>query len=135
MKALSIKPYFALCIWWEKKTIEIRTWKTDYRGDLLICSTADRMHNTIPRHALCVANLKNIRPLKRTDAEAGMFDPADFEEGLYAWELDNIRTIRPIPIKGKLGLFNVSDDLIEYIPDPDEHDRTRWDEIWEPIWV
>lgn len=135
MKALSIKPHFALGIWWEKKTIEIRTWTTDYRGDILICATADREHDSIPGHALCVARLKNIRPLQKTDAQAGLFDPDDYEPGLYAWELDNIRTIRPIPIKGQLGLFNVSDELIEYIPDPDEKDRTRWDEIWEPLWV
>ena len=39
MKALSVHPVFAMKIFSKEKTIELRTWKTDYRGDLLICST------------------------------------------------------------------------------------------------
>lgn len=37
MKALSIHPYYAIGIVTGDKTI-VRTWSTDYRGDILICS-------------------------------------------------------------------------------------------------
>jgi len=39
MKALSISPEYALEILAGRKTIEYRSWKTNHRGDLLICST------------------------------------------------------------------------------------------------
>lgn len=133
MKALSIVPDMAWYIWFEEKTIEIRTWQTQYRGDILICANREKIHGTIPAHAICVANVKNIRPLQKSDAVAGMFDPADFREGLYAWELDNIRTIKPVPVRGMPGFFDVDDSLIEYIPDPDSNDMDRWNEIWKPL--
>ena len=40
VKALSIHPYYAQAIVTGLKTIEVRTWRTDYRGDIVICSTA-----------------------------------------------------------------------------------------------
>ena len=61
---------------------------------------------------------------------------ADYENGMYAWILDNIRIIRPIPIKGKLSLWEY-DGAIEYLQEPetDEEDETMYHEIWEPITV
>lgn len=40
MKALSVQPYWATSILQKTKTVECRTWKTDYRGDLLICASS-----------------------------------------------------------------------------------------------
>ena len=49
MKALSIQNPYAHIILCGEKTIENRTWKTKYRGDLLICSSASpKIENTIP---------------------------------------------------------------------------------------
>lgn len=62
MKALSIHPVYAGLIWAGDKTIECRSWRTDYRGDLLICSTAKKIKDTIPGHALCVVTLADIVP-------------------------------------------------------------------------
>ena len=39
MKALSIYAPFATAIAANLKTIETRSWSTDYRGEILICST------------------------------------------------------------------------------------------------
>ena len=39
MKALSVKQPWASCIIDGGKTVECRTWKTSYRGPLLICSS------------------------------------------------------------------------------------------------
>ena len=129
MKAISIFPPYADAIWFEEKTIEVRTWETTHRGDLLICTTKDKVHGFIPGHALCVATLKNVRPFTKKDCKAAGVDPRDFREGLYAWELSNIRTINPIPVRGMPGLYEVDDDLIEYISDPDD-DEERSKKIW-----
>ena len=40
MKALSIIPWYAMDILEGYKTVECRTWKTNYRGPILICSSS-----------------------------------------------------------------------------------------------
>lgn len=101
MKALSIWPEYAMEIAEGKKTEEYRSWNTNYRGPLLICSTkAHGVPGSIPAHAICVVDLVDIR-------EDGYKD--------YAWLLDNVRKIKPISVKGKLSLFEV-DVEPEYCP-------------------
>ena len=136
MKALSIHPVPTMMIFAKTKTIEIRTWKTDYRGDLLIVSTAKKIKDTIPGHALCVVRLADVVPFEKKHCEAAGVDPRDFESGLFAWKLEDLRYIRPIPLKGKLGLWNY-DGEIEYLEEPesDEEDERLYHEIYEPIFV
>ena len=53
MKALSVKPPYATQILMFMKTVECRSWKTDYRGDLLICaSSSPWWAGTICKNAL-----------------------------------------------------------------------------------
>lgn len=118
MKALSIHPYPVHLIVEGWKTIEVRTWTTNYRGDLLICSTAKKKRGTIPSHALCVAKIADIVPMKKEHCYDAMMNEKEFEKykgNLYAWILEDVRLIKPIPIKGKLGLWEY-DGEIEYIP-------------------
>ena len=42
MKALSIHPEYAMNIIKGLKTVEVRGWTTKYRGDILICATANK---------------------------------------------------------------------------------------------
>ena len=61
MKALSIMPYYASCIASGEKVEEYRSWKTDYRGDLLICASSRNEGPDLVRgHALCVVELFDI---------------------------------------------------------------------------
>lgn len=136
MKALSIHPFFAGMIMSGNKTVECRTWKTEYRGDLLICSTAKILKDTIPGHALCVVTLKDVVPFEKKHLEPALMEPGDFEKGLFAWLLDDVRIIKPIPLKGKLSLWNYNGP-IEYLKEPetDEEDEKMYHEIWEPLFV
>ena len=120
MKALSLYPDYAGLICDGMKTIECRTWQTDYRGDILICSNAHKIKGTIPGHAICIAELYNIRPFKKADCDAAVMPHSAYRPGLYAWELRHIRMIKPIPIKGKLSLFNA---------DVDEQIEIVWDDV------
>jgi hypothetical protein len=117
LKALSIHPYFAGMIFAGKKTVECRTWKTDYRGDILICSTAKRWKGTISGHALCVVRLADVVPFEKKHLEAACMQKNDFAPGLYAWILTDLRIIRPIPLKGKLSLWNY-DGEVEILEEP-----------------
>ena len=112
MKALSIHPYFANGILYGYKTVENRSWTTKYRGDILICSTAKKYKNTIPGHAICVANLQDIEPF--TEEHLYDADMYEYDPNTYAWLLNNIRAIKPFPVKGKLSLWEC-DHEIEYL--------------------
>ena len=100
-----------------QKTVECRTWKTSYRGDILICSSAKKFAGTIPGHALGVVTLTDIVPFEKKHIKPAMEDEMIYDA--YAWILENPRLIKPIPVKGKLSLWNFDrDDLIEYLPIP-----------------
>ena len=101
MKALSLHPMYAAEIAVGNKPEEYRTWETKYRGDLLICASQYNDGWEYPRgYALCVVRLAGIKP------------PDD--EGIYAWQLENVRPIVPFPVKGKLYLYDVDDKLIKF---------------------
>lgn len=107
MKALSIQQPFIYFILTGDKPEEYRTWKTNYRGDILLCSSLGvpsdfrTEKEKFPRgYALGVVELVDIK-----------FNE-EFEE--YDWILDNIRLIKPFPAKGKLNLFEV-DTEIEFL--------------------
>lgn len=137
MKALTILPPYAMGIVGGLKTVECRTWKTDYRGPILITSSNKKIKDTIPGHALGVVDLVDVVPFKRCHIE-----PAGLE-GMprgkcYAWILKNPRCIKPIPVKGKLSLWNFeNDELIEYLPKPQtpEEDEALGAMYWDDLIV
>lgn len=143
MKALSIKQPFAGLIFAGIKRLEIRTWETSYRGPLLICasrkphplfmsydygtsvleldnrSAPDRIkvsHGYIDviGSALCVVNLVGIRPFMKGEMQEK--DACiDWIPNAFAWELESPRPVlRPLPVLGKLKIFDVDDSLILY---------------------
>lgn len=107
MKSLSVKPIYAAQIVSGEKPIEYRTWQTPYRGDLLICSSQNpKTKGCISGHALGVISLDNIT--------------YNAKEKLYEWHVSNPRLVKPFPVKGKLHLYDISDDLIIYVDDMEE---------------
>lgn len=115
MKSLSIRAPYAMLIADGTKTIEWRSWSTNYRGKLLICSSA---HNPaswgnalITGHAICTVDLINCVPFSKSHLLNAYLDKMPEPAG-YAWILGNLQIIKPIKIKGKLKLFNVDDKLI-----------------------
>lgn len=132
MKALSLKPEWAMPVMLGMKTVECRTWQTSYRGDLLICSSAKPLPCTIAGHALCVVELTGIEPFRAEHIAPAMLDGLDVPAGSYAWMLENLRWIEPFEVKGKLNLYDVADDLIKYLPD-DMGDRDCLTRYYEPL--
>lgn len=66
-----------------------------------------KIKGTIPGHGLCVVKLADIRPFKRSDCKAACMHMWERPEKAFAWILEDIRPIEPIPIKGRLSLFEV----------------------------
>lgn len=114
MRALSVRQPWASMIASGEKTIETRTWSTDYRGPLLICASKHPESGTgslvayvqMPLgRAVCTAYLADCRPME-VDDECGA--QCSWEKGRFAWMLENIRPfVNPFQVKGQLGLFEV----------------------------
>jgi len=128
MKALSVQQPFAYEILVGQKIIEVRTWDSLHRGDLLICSSGkpafskDDMEEIedeygctfLYGHALCVVRIADVRLMQKGDEEGALTDQID-PEG-YSWIIEDVRPVVPFPVKGKQGLFDVDDELINFSP-------------------
>lgn len=133
MKALCIKQPWALAVVDGVKTIEVRSWQTDYRGELLICASAapknefwsdENFDPPVIRllHAGCVlgsVNLIDVRPMVKADEhEGGAF--CDYIKGAYAWILEATgKNYRPDKVIGQLRFFNVADDKLVELKNKD----------------
>lgn len=127
MKALSIIEPYASLIRDGIKHIETRSWKTRYRGEILIHASGKRIpkeyrentdlmalvQSTRPGHILCKARLVGciemtedwIATLSETERACGFYSP-----GRYGWILEDIEPITPIPAKGMLGIWKYEED-------------------------
>lgn len=122
MKAITIKEPWASLIINGYKKYEFRSWKTNYRGKLLIHAglntDKDILHNfdkydleyhngyiigeaTISDCILVNKNFNNKLYEENNDVYGKNY------VGLYAWKIENvIKYDNPVPYKGKLGLWN-----------------------------
>jgi len=114
VKALSLLPEWAAAICDGLKTVEWRTWKTDYRGELLICASSRKLKGLISGHALCMVNLVDVVPFTKKHLNGALMDFMPEPAG-YAWIIDNVRLIKPFPYKGKLHLYDVDASLVEVL--------------------
>lgn len=133
IKALSVKNPYAQLIIMGFKTLEIRSFQTKHRGDLLICACGGKeliwnVHNpenieftqedidTIYENCGCalgIVTVTNCRPMTPEDASNAW---CEYKEGLYAWGLENPRRlVTPFPQLGQLGVYNVEvkDELLK----------------------
>jgi hypothetical protein len=113
MKCLSVKQPWAQLLRSEVKRAEMRTWKTSYRGPLVICSSLQRsdterhvdvdgprgvtvglfyLHDCEPVTAL---NVARVRRLAQCDVGLGQ----------YAWHVYLIALLPPVRVRGQLCLF------------------------------
>lgn len=105
MKALSVRQPWADLILFKEKTIETRTWKTNYRGEILIVASK-KPHNPRAGFALCIVKLVDCRPMVKADEAAAK---CEIYPGAYAWVLEFVRQVPFLPVPGKLGIYDVKD--------------------------
>lgn len=107
------RPY-CLCVcqpWAEwiasgRKTIEVRSRRTNYRGPLLIAATKRPKFGSLPAGAIvCQVDVVDCRPWSDDDVAAALCGPG---HGDWSWILANVRRLDdPIPIRGQQGMFRV----------------------------
>jgi len=127
MKVLTIKEPWATLIIEGYKEYEFRSWKTNYRGKLLIHAGMilnKNMLNRCSEYNLICNNgaiigevdivdciLVDCEFSKKLHEENSNVYTSDYV-GLYAWKIENVKKYdEPIYVKGKLGLWNYDNDV------------------------
>jgi hypothetical protein len=117
MRVLSVRQPWASLIASGRKTLELRSWTTTYRGPVLILSGSGvwrgkTEHPIGPRGvSLCVVDLVDVRSVRRdgSDDDAACLSPPDGFD--FAWVFANPRVVKNAPVKGKLGLYRIDSEL------------------------
>lgn len=123
MKCLSVSQPFADLIVKGKKTIELRSWNTNFRGEFLVHSPSKirkedckrlKIHSKLLTGAIIgkveIYDVKkyNSKDEIKKDAKKH-FASKNFYNKKYGFCLRNAKEFRvPIPYKGKLGFFDVN---------------------------
>lgn len=124
-----------------RKSIEVRSKKTSYRGDVLICSSAKPVYPGMESGVtLGLVELYDVKPIKD-------FTPEDWENTRipkekrekitkgFGWLMRNPRRVIEMPIKGQLGIYNLvytKGEIIEY-PIQVVIDKISWEKIQKQI--
>jgi hypothetical protein len=122
IKALSFRQPWASLILEGRKTLDLRTWSTQYRGPLAIyaslevemeaCQTNGLDPQTLSTGVVIgIVDLVDILPLddaaytlRLSEHLAGR----PYRQGLYGWVLKNPRVLeKPLVVKGRLNLFEI----------------------------
>lgn len=126
MRVISIKQPFASLIAEGYKEYEFRTWKTNYRGEIYIHASLSAnkeamkkykdLNLTYPKGCIiakatlsdCIEINDNFKKLiKKKNKYPYIYNHVlENDDNKYAFFLTNIEKIKPIPIKGKLGIWN-----------------------------
>ena len=147
MKCLSVSQPFADLIITGKKTIELRKWNTNFRGEFLIHAPLKiriddckrlKLNNKLVRGAIVgkatIYDVKKYNSIKELHQDKKFhFASQNLENKKFGFMLKNAKQFRvPIPCKGKLGLFEVElpkmvfkkKDIVTEIMD--EENRYQW---------
>ena len=132
MKAITIKQPYASLIIEGYKEYEFRTWRTKYRGDILIHAGkgVDKKAMEKYKHLIsecpsgCMLGIVSITDCIKIDDESRLmlkeknnivYDHiiTDKKWDGFGFKLENIRKIEKIPANGKLSLWDFEGDIIE----------------------
>lgn len=121
MKTLSLKQPFAELIISGKKTIELRNWNTNFRGDFLIHASKNPDKESMKRFGFAelpmgsiVGKSKLIGVKKYLDEEEHKKDKdkhlTDDSWGKFGFLLESSKRIEPISTKGKLNFWEFKNE-------------------------
>lgn len=123
MKVLTIKQPWASLIMLGYKKFEFRTWKTNYRGELLIHAGKEtdkealrRLDKYIPKELPTGKIIGKVKIVDCQEVDSQLRcklireNPDIYkntEIGIYAWKIEDVVSVEnPIEINGKLGFWN-----------------------------
>ena len=114
MKALSIKEPWSSLIIEGKKTMEIRSWSTHYRGPILIHRSGKNGGIVGVMEIVEIVQFESRKQF-RSMRDKHLAPDKFYNERLYGWILKNAKPIEFVPCKGRLGIWEPSDDILKKI--------------------
>lgn len=143
MKALSVRQPYAELIACGAKPLEVRSWRTSYRGPLLIVASSSAWREDIKKFglttsdcprgvAVCVVDLVDIFQARdqahRSHSALASDACCEFDADDYLWRLSRPRRIaQSIAIAGRLRLFD------PYVGAFDDDEVRRWREAFGDV--
>ncbi len=114
MNAISIKEPWLSMIVDGIKTIETRTWRLApiYLGWPLLLVGSKKPLGRYSGLAACIVDVVACRPMTNADEIAAQ---CLRYMNAQSWILKNVRKVEPVPIKGRLMIYQVDDDLIKEV--------------------
>jgi hypothetical protein len=153
IKALSFRQPWAELVIQGAKTIDLRTWKTNYRGPLAVYASqtiekeACRDYELDDDHLttgaiIGVVDLIDVIKLDETmyaKKSPEHLNARSFREPMYAWEISKpYRLPEPKPVRGRLNLFDVELEPEGLGDESSGNELTRTEPksstIFKPIW-
>lgn len=131
MKAISLRQPWADLVMQGKKTLELRSWTVSYRGPLAIhasqtvseaaCQafgirpdqvTSGAILGTVELVSILELDEREYQARKNEHLAGDFFKPDPEHSTLYGWQVTNPQPLpQPAPFPGRMGLFNVPDEL------------------------
>lgn len=123
MKTLTIKEPYATLIKEKIKKYEFRTWKTNYRGEILIhagksiVKEETKKYNyeyksgkiiAIAKIEDCIKVDENFKKQLKLENEKLYYNAINSKEKLYAWKLVDVKEIDGPYVNGKLSLWEMN---------------------------
>lgn len=103
------------------KSIEVRTRNVKFRGDILVCSSANPEISGHLSGVTCgfveLYDVKRVENFTAADWDATCIPEKDRPTTGYGWMMRNPRRVVEMPIKGQLGVYNLivpKDDITIY---------------------
>lgn len=94
-----------------EKTIEVRSRNTNFRGDILICSSAKPVLKGHESAVTCgFVELYDVKPVEEfteDDWKATCIPEKDRPSKAFGWLVRNPRRVVEMPIKGQLGFYSL----------------------------
>lgn len=127
MRVLTLREPWASLIGEGIKTIETRSWPTNYRGELYIHAGLTKVPQKEDSFVkmlkgelhygfiFCKCSLVDCVYIDKTFSEMvkktslDNYICGDYQEGRYAWILENVEYINPIPAKGHLSIWRYNE--------------------------
>ncbi|MDI6769437.1 MAG: ASCH domain-containing protein [Anaerolineales bacterium] len=131
LKALSFRQPWAGLVLEGRKTLDLRTWSTHYRGPLAIYASLEVEKEACQAHGVDIAQLTtgaligivdlvDVIPLDEAAYNARQAEHLGgrrFRPGLFGWVLTNPRPLDPPQVvKGRLNLFDVDIQTVDDRP-------------------
>lgn len=122
-KALSFRQPWADLVLEGRKSLDLRTWSTKYRGTLAVYASSEIEREACKAHGMdpsalstgVVIGFVDLVDIVKLSAEeyarrqSQHLNGRNFKNGLFGWEFANPRPLeKPVPARGHLKLFNVN---------------------------